>query len=120
MFKVVYITNKKLSRFMLLTTNVSSYGLVSILTSIISPQDPLQCLKNLFMMHSGRFLSYSKKRKISQNDHSLSLAVICCHSLSLIVPLVVIRCTTRCNSLLFVITRCTNRCHWIYHSSVFL
>ena len=43
--------------------------------------------------------------------HSLSLVVslvvICCHSLSLVVPLAVIRCITRCISL-------------SYHSSVFL
>ena len=67
--------------------------------------------------------------------HSLSLIVICCHSLplvvirchslyhslSFVVPLVVIRChslsfvvtrcTTRCHSLSFVVTRCTTRCH---------
>ena len=50
--------------------------------------------------------------------HSLSLVVIRCHSLyhllSLVVPLVFIRChsfTTRCHSLSFVVTRCTTRCH---------
>ena len=36
-----------------------------------------------------------KKKKISQNGHSLSLAVICCHSLSFC-----------CHSLSFVFTRC--------------
>ena len=49
-------------------------------------------------MHSGRFPFYSSKRKISQNDHSLSLVVICCHSLA------------------FVVTRCTTRFHLLYHS----
>ena len=62
-------------------------------------------------MHSGRFLSYSKKKKISQNDHSLSLIVIRCHSLSLAVS----RCITLCHwlhqSLSFFVTRCTIRCH---------
>ena len=48
-------------------------------------------------MHSGRLLSYVKKRKINRNGYSLSL--------------VVIRCTTRCHSLSFVVTRCTTRCH---------
>ena len=92
---------RKLSRYLLLTVNVSSWGLVSTLTSIISLQDPLQYLKSLFRVHSCRFLSYSKNRKISQNDHSLSLLVIFvsrCHLLSLVV--------IRCHSLSFVVTRC--------------
>ena len=42
--------------------------------------------------------------------HSLSFVVIRCHSLSFVVPLVVLRCTTRCHllyqSLSFVVTRC--------------
>ena len=107
--------------YLLLTVNVYSYGLVSILTSIVSLQDPLQWLKSLFRVHSGRLFSYSKKRTITQNDDSLSLVIICCHSLSfdvirchslsLIVPLVVTRCTTRCHSLSFVVTRCTTRFH---------
>ena len=115
-----------MSRYHLLTINVSSQGLVSILTSIVSLQDPLQCLKSLFRVHSGRFLSYSKKkkkkkRKISQNNHSLSLVVIRYHSLSFVftccywLSLVVSRCTNRCqslyHSLLFVVTRCTTRFH---------
>ena len=69
-------------------------------------------------MLSGRLLSYLEKRKISRNGHSLSLVVIryttrchSCHSLyhslSLVVPLVVIRC----HLLSFVVTRCTTRCH---------
>ena len=40
----------------------------------------------------GRFLSYSKKRKISRNDHSL----------------------------LFIVTRCTTRCHSLYHTLLFV
>ena len=43
--------------------------------------------------------------------HSLSLVVPLvvtrCHSLSLVVSLVVTRCTTRCHSFSFVVTRCT-------------
>ena len=92
-------------------------------------QDPVHCLKGLFRVHSGRFLSYLKKRKISQNNHSLSfvvtcchllsfvvircrslsLIVICCHSLSLVVPLIVFRC----HSLSFIVTRCNTYCHWL-------
>ena len=97
-------------------------------------------------MHSGRFLSYSRKRKISQNDHSfslvvirynllsldvifcpsLSLALIHCHSLSLVAT----RCHSLYHSLSFVVFRCITlslavplvitRCHSMYHSSVFL
>ena len=48
--------------------------------------------------------------------HSLSLVVLChfvirCHSLSLVVPLVVTRCITHCHSLSLVVTRCTTHCH---------
>ena len=39
--------------------------------------------------------------------HLLSLFVICCHSLSF----VDIRCITCCHSLSFVVTRCITRCH---------
>ena len=55
--------------------------------------------------------------------HSLSFVVIRCHSLSLVVPLVVTRCTTRCHSLSFVVPLvvigCRSlsfRCHLFYHS----
>ena len=66
-------------------------------------------------MLSGRLLSYLKKRKLSRNGHSLALVVIRCttrfHSLSLVVPLVVIHC----NTLSFVATLCTIRCHSLSH-----
>ena len=81
---------------MLLMVNVSYQEHASILTSTVSLQDPLQCLKGLFRVYSGRFLSYSKK--ISQNEHSLSLVVI---SLSL----VVIRCPSLYHRLSLVVTR---------------
>ena len=41
----------------------------------------------------------------------LLLFVTCCHSLPLFVPLVFIRCTTRCHLLSFVVTCCTIRFH---------
>ena len=44
--------------------------------------------------------------------HLLSPVVICCYSLSLVVPLVVIPCTIRCLSLSLVVIRC----HSLYHS----
>ena len=44
-FEVLCITNKKLSQLLLLKVNVSSSGLVSSLKSIVSLQDPPQCLK---------------------------------------------------------------------------
>ena len=109
-----------MSRYLLLTVNVSCQGLSSILTSIVSLQDLLQCLKNLSRVHSDRFLSYTRKREISQNDQLLSFVVTCCHSLSFAV--------TRCHSLLFVVYRCHSlslilvvplvviRCHSFHHS----
>ena len=77
-------------------------------------------------------LSYLKKRKVSRNDHSLSLVVVRCHSLYHLLPFVITRChslsfvvplfchslatvvpfvVTRCHSLLLVVTLCTIRCH---------
>ena len=73
-------------------------------------------------------------------NHSLSFVVSRCHSLSFIVTrchslsLVAIRCNTRshslswvvplvvicCHSLSFVIFRCITRCHSMYYCSVFL
>ena len=54
-------------------------------------------------MRSGRFLSYSKKKKkISQNDHSFSLVVIRCHFLSLVVSRFTTRRTTCCLSLVVI------------------
>ena len=110
---------------MLVTVNVSSQGLISILTSIVSLQDPLQCLIRLFRVHIGKFLSYSKKGKISQNDHSLSLVVICClsllfkvtycHSLSL-VAILATPCLTRFHSVCHLLSFVVTRCHSLYHS----
>ena len=66
----------------------------------------------LFRVDSGRFLSYSKKKKISQNHDSLSLVVIRCQSMSFVV--------LRCHSLSLVLSRCTTRCHLLYHSLSFI
>ena len=86
--KLYVLQTRKVSQYLLLTVNVSCQGLVSILTSIVSLQDPLQCLKSLFRVHSGRYFSYSKKGKIAKMST--------CHSLPLAVPLVITRCTTSC------------------------
>ena len=126
-FKVVCITNKK-------TVSIhASYGQCFFLGTCFhsyfnsSLQDPLQCLKSLFRVYGGRFLSYRKKRKIGQNGHSLSfvgarqfLGTHClslrrfvgarCVSLwrllSLVVPLIVIRCRSLW---LLVVARCIVR-----------
>ena len=62
------------------------------------------------MMLRGSLLFYLKNRNVSGNGHSLSFAATRCHSLylslSFVVPLVVIRCTTRCHSLSLVVIRC--------------
>ena len=55
-------------------------------------------------MLSGSSSLIWKKEKLAE-------MVTRCHSLSLVVPLVVTRCTTRCHSLSFVVTRC----HSLYH-----
>ena len=58
---------------------------------------------------------YSKNRKFSRNDCSLSFVVTRCHSLyhslSFAVPLVITCCTSPCHSLSFVVTRCIFLCH---------
>ena len=59
----------------------------------------LNVYRALSRVHSGMFLSYSKKRKNSQNEHLLSLIVIRCHSLSF----EVIRCLSLYHSLSFVV-----------------
>ena len=45
-------------------------------------------------------------------SHVVTSCITCCHSLSLVAPLVVIRCYL----LSYVVTRCTTCCHSLYHS----
>ena len=65
--------------------------------------------------------------------HSLSLIVICCHSLTLLslvvtlchslyhsLSLVVIRCTTCCHLFSLILPLVVTHCHLMSHSSVFL
>ena len=120
MFKVYVSQTRKLSRYQLLTVNVSYQGFNSILTSKVSLQDPLQCLKTLQSAQWQVSLLFEKKGKLAKmatrchshslslvvTRHSLSLVVIYCHSL----PFVVTRCLSLYHSLSFVVTR-TTRCH---------
>ena len=71
----------------------------------------LKVLNVLFKVIFGRLLSYSKKSKIRRNDLFFSLDVISCLLFSLVLPLVVTRCTTRFHSLPLVVIRC----HSLYH-----
>ena len=104
-FKVVCITNKK-------TVSIHpSYGQCFFSGTCFhsyfnsSLQDPLQCLKSLFRVYGGRFLSYSKRRKIGQKGHSLSFVgarqFLGTHCLSL------------CH---FVGARCVSLCRLLCHS----
>ena len=117
------ICEQLLLQFLLLTVNISSWVLVSALNSI-----------GLLQRSSSRFKKFSlgclvvgssfiwKKEKLAGMVtrrhllslvvplvvipyHSLSVFVIPCHSLSLVVPLVVTRCTIRCHSLSLVVIR---------------
>ena len=58
-------------------------------------------------MQSSRFLNHSNKRKISQNDHLVSLVLIHCHSL----PLGVFLCSTRCHLFCYSISVVVIPCH---------
>ena len=59
-------------------------------------------------MLSGRFLAYSKRKKLAE---MITRWYSFYHSLSLVIPLVVTRYSTCCHSLLLVVTRCSTRCH---------
>ena len=119
---------RKLSRYLLLTVNDSSQGFVFILTSIVSLQGHLQCLKSLQGAQWQVPLLFEKKGKLAK-------MTICCHSLSFFVTycrhfllLVVTRCYSlslvviRCHSLSLVVICCHSLsfvaicCHSLYHS----
>ena len=122
--KLCVSQTRKLCWYLLLTVHVSSFGLASILTSIVSLEDPLECLKSLFRVHSGRFHSYSKKKKeklakMTTHCHLLSFVVIyscllwfvvTCHLLSLVFSC----CYTwhsLCHLLSFVVSHCDCTTH---------
>ena len=80
---------------------------VSSISSIVSFKIILNVERVFFSMQSSRFLNHSSKRKISQNDHSLSLVLVHCHSL----PLGVFLCSTRCHSVYYSISFVVIPCH---------
>ena len=100
-FLKLYISQtKKLSQFLLLTVNISSFGLFSCFYS----NSPSSRSSSKFKQSSlerlvvGSSLIW-KKRKLAEmitRCYLLSLVVICCHTLSLVVPLVVIVCACTC------------------------
>ena len=110
---------KKLSQFLLLTVDISSWALVCTLNSSSSRSSSkfkeftLGCL----VVISSRIRQKRKLIKMTTRSHSLLFAVT--HSFSLVIPLVVIhcyslsfvvtRCTTLCRSLSLVVTRCITR-----------
>ena len=115
-FRVVYITNKKIVSINASYGQCFSLGICfySYFNSL-SSGSPSMFKEPLYRVYSGRFLSYSKKGKISQNSHPLSIPwrSLCVvvplrwRSFSLVVPLVAACCTARCDSLsLVVVARC--------------
>ena len=114
MFSDVCVTNRKIclsSYFLLLMFLLR--GLFMLLFHYFLFKVLLKVYRVLFRVLSGRFLSFSKKLvKINPRCHSLSLVVTLCHSLLIVVPLVVTRCNTRWHSLSLVFIRC----HPLYYS----
>ena len=81
----------------------------SVFNSICSlNRSPQDLWPSFYRVLSDRFLSYSKERKFSRSDHSLSFVVTrCstrCHSLYHSLTLNVIRFITRCHSLSLVVS----------------
>ena len=113
--KLYVSQTRQLSRYLILTVNVSSQGLVSVLTSIVSLQDPLQYQRvSLGCIVVGSSLSRKKGRLAKMTTllcHSLLFLVTCCHSISLGVSRCITRCQQLYHSLSFVVTCCTTRCH---------
>ena len=97
---------KKLSQILLLIVNTSFLGLLSILKF----NRPSSRSSTRFKGFSLGWLvvgsSLIRKKENSRNDYSLSFVVTRCHSLSLVTPFVVIRCTTRCHLLSLVVIGC--------------
>ena len=104
------ICEQLLLPFLLLTFNISSWGLVSAPNSISLFQRSSSIIKefSLGCLVVGFSLIWKKEK--------LAETVTRCHSLSL----VLIRCTTCCHSLYHSLSLVVTRCHSMYHSSVFL
>ena len=111
MFKVVCITNEKT---VLIPASYSLYFFPGVLIQQSFFQILLNVWKVRFRMQSGRFVSYSKRRNISQNDHSvfsLSFVVTLCHSLLLVVSRFPTHYHSLYHLLSFVVTRCSSCCY---------
>ena len=95
------ICKQLLLQFLLLTVNIFSQELLFALNSV-SLFSSRSCLRFKEFPLESLVVDSSlirKKRRISRNGHSLSL----------VVPLVLTCCVTRCHSLSLVVTRCTTR-----------
>ena len=118
------ICEQLLLQFLLFTVDISRWVLFLLLIQQTFFKGLLQGLKSSPQDAQWQApLLFEKKEKLTEMvtrchslslivplvviPYSLSLFVICCHSLSLVVPLVAIRCYL----LSFVLTRCTTRCH---------
>ena len=99
------ICKQLLLHFLLLTVNISYWGLVSALNSIGLLQRCSSSFKefSLGCLVVGSSLIWKKEKLVEM--------VTLCHSSSLVVPL--------CHSLLFVVTSCTTHSHSLYHSLSF-
>ena len=110
------ILEQLLLQFLLLIVNIYSCVFVSAPNSIGLLQRSSWRFKEFSLGCLVVGFSYLKKKK----KDKFTDMVTQCHSLSLVVSLVVILCLSlsflvtlvnRCYSLLFVVTRCTTRCH---------
>ena len=119
MFRVLYITNKKLSQFIFFTVNIfcSYFNSPSSKSSARFTELPLDCLVLRSCLGSSFIQEKGKLAEMTTRCHSLSLFVIRCHSLSFVVTC----CTTCCHSwyhsLSFVVTRWITRLSFFKQSS---
>ena len=99
-FKLYISQTKKLSQFLLLTVNISSQEVFSCSYSNSPSSRSSSKFKesSLERLVVGSSLIWKKGKldKMTTRCHLLSLAVICCHTLSLVVPLGVIVCACAC------------------------
>ena len=108
---LIKICKQQLLPFMLFTVNISSERLVSALNSI-----------GILRRSSSRFKEFSLECLVVCSSpiwkkEKLSAMVTRCHSLSLVFPLVGIRCDSLYHSLLLVIIWCTT-CLSVYNRSI--
>ena len=116
-FKLYISQTKKLSQFLLLTVNISSQEVFSCSYSNSPSSRSSSKFKesSLERLVVGSSLIWKKGKldKMTTRCHLLSLAVICCHTLSLVVPLGVLCVRARA-----YVRVCVRVCVW--HLSEFL